>query len=176
MDLSKVPRVLPAERPSPPSYRDPNVRRAADWLADGTEDHAQFLVVGAPYAGGSISKARCDQAPEAVRRALQRFTTYSSDFDVSVDRLGGVDVGDLPRALALAPEEFQLHLEEVLRAVRAQSAAPIAVLGGDNSITVGAFRGAGADALITFDAHHDVRDFSQGATNGSPVRQLIEGG
>jgi formiminoglutamase len=50
------------------------------------------------------------------------------------------------------------------------------VLGGDNSITYGAARGAGADGLITFDAHHDCRDPARGPTNGTPVRQLIEGG
>ena len=177
MDLGKVPRVLPADTPSPPAFADPNVRRAADWLAAGTEDNPGLLVVGAPYAGGSISRAHTDQAPEAVRRALERFTTFSSDFDTSLDHLNALDVGNLPRAIAVPVDEFQMHVEEVLRSIRAQSTAPIAVLGGDNSITVGCFRGSGADALITFDAHHDVRDPTEsGPTNGSPVRQLIEGG
>jgi formiminoglutamase len=177
VDLSKVPRVLPAGGPSPATYVDPHIRRAADWLAGGSEDNPGLLVVGAPFAGGSISHAHCDLAPEAVRRGLERFTTYSSDVDVSLDHLVALDVGDLPRAVAVPVEEFQIHLEEVLRSLRAQSAAPIAVLGGDNSITVGGVRGSGADALITFDAHHDVRELGPaGATNGSPVRQLIEGG
>lgn len=177
MDLGKVPRVLPADTPSPPTFVDPNVRRAADWLAGGSEQDPGLLIIGAPYAGGSISHAHTDQAPEAIRRALEKFTTFSSDFDTSLEHLNALDVGDLPRAVAVPVEEFQLHVEEVLRSVRAQSAAPIAVLGGDNSITVGCHRGSGADALITFDAHHDVRDPAEtGATNGSPVRQLIEGG
>ncbi|MFY9587936.1 MAG: agmatinase family protein [Actinomycetota bacterium] len=177
MDLGKVPRVLPADTPSPATFIDPNVRRAADWLAGGTEENPGLLVIGAPYAGGSISHARTDEAPAAIRRALERFTTFSSDFDTSLDRLNALDVGDLPRSIAVPVEEFQLHVEEVLRSVRAQTEAPIAVLGGDNSITVGCHRGSSAEALITFDAHHDVRDPSEtGPTNGSPVRQLIEGG
>jgi len=172
-----VPRVLPADRPSPPTFVDPNFRRAADWLADGTEDNPGILVVGAPYAGGSISHAHCDWAPEAVRRSLELFSTYSSDFEVSLDRLVPFDVGDLPRTTAVPVEEFQQHIVDVLSALRSQTDAPVAVIGGDNSITVGAFRGAGADALITFDAHHDVRDWDDaGPMNGSPVRQLIEGG
>ena len=172
-----MPRVLPADTPSPAEFVDPNVRRAADWLAAGREDNPGLLVIGAPYAGGSISHAHTDQAPAAVRRALEKFTSYSSDFDISLDHLNAVDVGDLPRAIAVPVEEFQLHVEEVLRSLRAQTEAPVAVIGGDNSITVGCYRGSGADALITFDAHHDVRDPSEnGATNGSPVRQLIEGG
>jgi len=177
VDPTRVLRVLPAGRPSPPAFVDPNFRRAADWLAEGTEDDPGLLVVGAPYAGGSISRAHCDAAPEAVRRALERFSTFSSDFDTSLERLRVFDVGDLPRAVSVAVEEFQQHIAEALGGIRAQTAAPIALIGGDNSITVGGFRGAGADALITFDAHHDVRDWGdEGPMNGSPVRQLIDGG
>ena len=168
--------MLPAELPSPPAFVDPNFRRAADWLADGTEDNPGLLVVGAPYSGGSISRAHTDGAPTAIRRGLERFSTYSSDFDTSLDRLRVFDVGDLPRAV-VAVEEFQQHISEVLGAIREQTNVPVALLGGDNSITVGGFHGSGADGLITFDAHHDVRDWDElGPMNGSPVRQLIESG
>lgn len=177
VDLSTVPRVLPADRPTPPTFRDSNFHRAADWLADGREDDASLVVFGAPYAGGSISRAQTDQAPAAIRKALERFSTYSSDFDTSLDGLKVFDLGDMPRSVAISVEEFQIHVQEVVAAVRGQTQAPVAILGGDNSITVGGVRGSGADALITFDAHHDVRDIeSNGATNGSPVRQLIIGG
>jgi len=177
MDVSRVPRVLPADSPSPPTFVDPNFHRAADWLAAGTEENPGLLVVGAPYAGGSISRAHCDGAPEAIRKMLERFSTYSSDFDVALDRLEVFDVGDLTRAVGAPVEEYQQHLAEALSAIRVQTGAPVAVLGGDNSITVGAFRGAAADALLTFDAHHDVREWDdQGPMNGSVVRQLIDGG
>jgi formiminoglutamase len=112
-----------------------------------------------------------------VRKALERLSTYSSDFDVSLERLHPFDIGDLPRAIAEPVVEFQQHLAEAIGAVRLQTEAPAVVIGGDNSITVGAFRGSGADGLITFDAHHDVREWDdRGPMNGSPVRQLIEGG
>jgi formiminoglutamase len=176
VDLEKIPRILPADLPSPPTYADPDFHRAADWLAAGNEERPELIVLGAPYAGGSISKARCDQAPAAVRLALERFSTFSSDFDTSLERLAVLDLGDLPRAVGVAVEEYQMYVEEAAGAVRAQTQAPLAVLGGDNSISVGAFRGATADALITFDAHHDVRELIAGPTNGSVVRQLIDGG
>ena len=177
MDLSTVPRVIPADRPTPATFNDPNFRRAADWLADGREDDARLVVFGAPYAGGSISRAHTDLAPDAIRRGLERFSTYSSDFDVSLENLRVVDLGNMPKSVAVAVEEFQSHVQDVVGAVRRQSEVPVVVIGGDNSITVGAARGSGADALMTFDAHHDVRETEEnGATNGSPVRQLIEGG
>lgn len=177
VDVTRVPRVLPADLPSPPSFIDPNFRRAADWLAGGTEDNPGLLVLGAPYAGGSISRAHCDGSPSAIRKALERFSTYSSDFDTSVDRLRVFDVGNLPRAVGASVEEYQQHITEALVAIRAQTNVPVALLGGDNSITVGGFHGSGADALITFDAHHDVREWDDlGPMNGSPVRQVIESG
>jgi formiminoglutamase len=53
----------------------------------------------------------------------------------------------------------------------------IIALGGDNSITYSVASGLWPDlskiGLITFDAHHDLRD---GQSNGSPVWQLIQAG
>lgn len=177
VDPSAVPRVMPADRPSPPMFVDANFRRAADWLADGTEEDPGLVVFGAPFAGGSISRAQTDQSPGAIRRALERFSSYSSDFDVSLDRLRAFDLGDMPRAVAAPVEEYQSHVDEVLTAIRGETQVAVVVFGGDNSITAGAARGAAADALITFDAHHDVREIGEGGpNNGTPVRQLIEGG
>jgi formiminoglutamase len=58
----------------------------------------------------------------------------------------------------------------------------IAIFGGDNSLTWPAMTGAARGALregwglVTLDAHHDCRDFDQGASNGNPVRGLIVDG
>jgi arginase family enzyme len=62
---------------------------------------------------------------------------------------------------------------------RASSNSKLSIaLGGDNSITYAVMRGVfgeelATSGLITFDAHHDLRD---GISNGSPVRRLIEAG
>jgi len=53
----------------------------------------------------------------------------------------------------------------------AEEARLVIALGGDNSLTYPVARGAGADGLITIDAHFDLRD---GASNGSPVRRLVQ--
>jgi len=54
----------------------------------------------------------------------------------------------------------------------------LVAIGGDNSLTFSVMRGLFAEqlsacGLITIDAHHDLRD---GASNGSPVRRLLEEG
>ncbi len=56
-----------------------------------------------------------------------------------------------------------------------------AFLGGDNAITrplvQGLHRGdLSAAAVLTIDAHHDVRTTESGPNNGSPIRGLIEDG
>jgi formiminoglutamase len=58
-------------------------------------------------------------------------------------------------------------------AVAALAPALVIALGGDNSITTAVAQGAGADGLVTLDAHHDLRD---GTSNGSPVRRLVAAG
>lgn len=148
--------------------------RASEWLA-GASDRPQIVVLGAPFAGASISKARCDLAPEAVRRALERFSVYSGEEDVTVERLAVRDAGDL----AFASDDVDAMVDAVAAAVRDAAGGPevpVALLGGDNSVTAGGVVGSAANALITFDAHHDCRPFTQARTNGSVVRELVEGG
>jgi formiminoglutamase len=65
----------------------------------------------------------------------------------------------------------------------ASAIAPVVVVvGGDNSLTRPAMQGmmrsseTGAWGLLTFDAHHDCRPADAGSRNGTPVRELIDGG
>src|SRR5207302_1802995 len=73
---------------------------------------------------------------------------------------------------------------EAACAEAAATGGVVVVIGGDNSLTFPALRGSAAGALddgwglITFDAHHDVRDAALhgGPRNGTPVRDLILAG
>jgi arginase family enzyme len=87
------------------------------------------------------------------------------------------DAGDLDVA--------ELSGDEALTAVDAGLALLpayelVVLLGGDNAITRPAMRTLLPDlsraGLLTLDAHHDVRGFHAGPTNGTPVRGLIEDG
>lgn len=168
--MSPLPYVRPARPVDPPRFADPEFVRAADWLARGADAPA-VTVIGAPFAAGSISGARCDLAPDAVRGALARFSVWNTDRAVSVEGLAASDAGDI---------EFDgddvVAAQERIAAVVAAAQGVLVLLGGDNSVTVGGARGVSADALLTFDAHHDCRDPGVRVTNGSPVRQLVEGG
>jgi formiminoglutamase len=172
VDLARVPHLRPPPRIEEPLYNDPEFLRASEWLARApAEPDALFL--GVPFAGGSISRARCDLAPEAVRRALTRFSVWNSDRALSIEPLAVLDVGDVEPDDSV--EKTQDRIAETVAAI-SEVEKPLVLVGGDNSITVGGARGMEADALLTFDAHHDCRDPSNGATNGSPVRQLVDDG
>ena len=140
---------------------DPHWPRAANWLSDS--GLADFGLLGVPAHLTSISPTRADTTPDAVREALRRYSTYAgSELEVSAVDLGNIADPDSPAG------------EDRTRAAVAGFAGRLLVaLGGDNSITTAVAQGAAATGLITLDAHHDLRD---GASNGSPVRRLIEGG
>lgn len=170
MDLAGIPYLREIDRPIERGRgADPNFPLASEAIADKVIDPVA-IVVGVPYGGGSLSGAKCEQTPAAVRGILSRFSAYSTDFDVGFEMASILDAGDVDARGDT--EEVERRVEACVRAL-SSAGVPLAVLGGDNSITSGAAAGAGADALITFDAHHDVRD---GASNGSPVWRLVEAG
>ena len=160
-------------------HRDLNWPRASAWLAGETlsDPFGRLAVIGAPVACGSITPGRCDLAPAAIRKALERFSTYDLDSGRDVRALGAQDLGDLDVA--------GLPLEEALAPIRdavataLKSAEAVALLGGDNSITRPGCHGLGDVArcgLLTLDAHLDLRDLEGGLSNGNAVRALLRDG
>lgn len=159
---------------------DPNWPRASAWLAGDhlPEPVARLAVLGAPLHLGSLTSGRCDLAPEAIRNALGRYSTYDPEAGLDVRSLAVSDLGDLDLA-GFRPEEALTPLSESVRSALAV-ADVLAVIGGDNSITRPGCLGA-ADSLeglglLTLDAHHDLRDLGEGLSNGNPVRALLADG
>ncbi len=159
-------------------FEDPNWPRASAWLSGALSPErpsARLSVLGAPLRLGSITPGRCDFAPGAIRRALQRYSTY----DVTAARdLTAIEVRDLGDAdvAALGPEAAFDPIREQVRSAL-NDADAVLLLGGDNSITRPGVRALeGECGLITFDAHFDLRDLDRGLTNGNPIRALLRDG
>ena len=152
---------------------DPLWPRASEWLADSGGAGPALAVVGIPLSRTSISPSGAHLTPQAIRAALQRFSTYHAGLDVSLDELRVRDYGDLDVSDATVAD----HLDRIdLSGITADL---VVVLGGDNAITRPALRTLlpiTTTGLLTLDAHHDVRGFHAGATNGTPVRGLVEDG
>jgi len=163
------------------SAEDPFWPRASDWLASGGAQAdraaARLGVVGVPLSRTSISPSGAHETPAAVRAALGRFATFHAGLDVDLETVAVTDHGDLDVA--------DLDGEEAIDAVAAgvaglPAADLLVVLGGDNAVTRPALRALAPDlrraGLLTLDAHHDVRGFHAGPTNGTPVRGLVDDG
>lgn len=146
---------------------DPLWPRAASLFSQQSEKHADVTVVGVPASQTSLSPTSAHQTPNAIRQALQRYSTAHSDPRVNLEKVSLQDAGDIT-----SPDSDEAAAISELKSIAAKSALVIA-LGGDNSITYCGVQAMQATGLITLDAHYDLRD---GVSNGSPVRRLIEAG
>lgn len=154
---------------------DADFVRAAQWLSAGTDQEPAAVILGVPFSSLSLSGARCDLLPGALRKSLWSFSTFAGERQVDLQGLAVRDLGDLT-----LPDEVDGSLERIEEAgQRLRTGPPVVFIGGDNSITAPGMLGAVGNegGLITFDAHHDLRDYKRdGQSNGSPVRVLLDSG
>ncbi len=159
--------------PDPRDPRAPSLLRPADPAAplDGRR-----VVLGLPYDGGIPSRPGARFGPRAIRDALASFGTYDGAREVRP----AADLGDL----ALPPMNgaaAHARIEEAARRVFAAGARPV-FLGGDHGCTGSVIRGLAAArpeitlALVTLDAHLDVREYDDAASlgSGTPFRRALE--
>lgn len=146
-------------------------------MADLIGDHpdAAVAILGAPLNERSLTPGRCDLAPAALRAVLPRFSVYDVETGQDLSRLKIHDAGDVTLK-ALSPAEA---FEPVRDAVQAQGHRALTVLvGGNNAVARPGVHALGIErtAVLTLDAHFDLRDTDQGLTNGNPIQALLEDG
>ncbi len=132
-------------------------------------------LLGVHTYASSVTPRSPRSTPEAVRAALERYSTWSwTDRRDLLEVLDVVDYGDVDE-----PDGADGRARVAKAGAGVDSSCRLLVaLGGDNSATLAvlsALAGDDLDAwgLITLDAHHDLRD---GHSNGSPVRELLDEG
>ena len=116
-------------------HHDPNWPRAGAWIRGELEGGAlgRLSIIGAPLTRGSITPARCDLAPHAVRTALDHFSPYDLQYARNLCELAVHDYGDLDVAHFTPEEAFEPVRAGIARAWR--DAEAVVILGGDNSVT-----------------------------------------
>ena len=155
---------------------DPKWPRAGHLLRTGL-DRADIAVLGIPAHRTSLSSTNAHYTPAAVRNTLLRYSTYAAEADIDLQNLTILDAGDVEQPDS---ESGERRTSDVVRGLLDSTPLSL-IIGGDNSITFAGMRALaevhGLDwsrvGLITFDAHHDLRD---GISNGSPVQRLVEAG
>ncbi|HEX8526677.1 arginase family protein [Allosphingosinicella sp.] len=146
-------------------------------IADLIGGEGEVAMIGAPMEAGSVTPGRCDLAPEAVRRALRRFSTYDLETGLELE-LRVRDLGDVP-VRGLTPAEGFAPIRDACSAATGAHRLTI-LFGGNNAVTRPAAHGLGVPlaevGLITLDAHFDLRETDEGPLNGNPIRCLLEDG
>ena len=151
---------------------DENWPRANTLFSDGS-GASDFALIGIPAHKSSLSPTSAHLTPGAVREALARYSTFAGSTKTDLSECTMVDLGDINDP-DLA--EGEARVADAASEILANHKLLVA-LGGDNSITYSLARGLWKDlsniGVITFDAHHDLRD---GQSNGSPIWRLIQAG
>lgn len=160
-----------------PDPRDP---RAPSLLRphQGEELEGRTVLLGLPYDGGIPSRPGARFGPRALREALSSFGTFDGEREVEPV----ADLGDLALP-SMNAAEAHARIEGAARRLFAAGARPLFV-GGDHGITGSLLRGLAAAhperrlALVTVDAHLDVREYDDAASlsSGTPFRRALETG
>ncbi|MEJ7763556.1 MAG: agmatinase family protein, partial [Thermomicrobiales bacterium] len=181
--FAAIPHIGPPSVIRRAPWQDSEEVRVSNWITawDGVEA-IDAGIVGLPYSGASISAGSAAGGPEAIRLAFRSNTTYSADFDVDIQGLRVRDLGDVGGHLTDV-RAAHAKIEAAVAAIAAREPLFVPILlGGDHSVTAPAVRGFAAAragqriGLVNIDAHHDVRNLEHGPHNGTPFRQIIEGG
>lgn len=163
-------------------HHDPHWPRANAWLAgeNATANPlGQLKVLGVPLTLGSITPGAYELAPQAIRQALARFSTYDLLHERDLASLNVEDLGDLPLTKT-TPADAKDSIVSAVQAALKNADAALVILGGDNSLTrpgvLGAEERLEDCGLLTLDAHLDLRHLEGGLLNGNPVRALLVDG
>jgi formiminoglutamase len=161
----------------PPRPADPRWPTAAAWLAAGPAPGTKpdVAVLGIPTYATSISGSGAHATPNAVRRMLERLSTWSARRRLDLaDVLQPLDLGNVDDPDLGDEGEWRVR---TAAASAARQARLVLAIGGDNALTaplgIGALGDLASAGLVTLDAHHDIRE---GRSNGTPVRRLLDAG
>ncbi len=168
------------------SYRELYVSPSAPFSGfQRTFEEADYVVLGVPFDATSTFRCGARFAPLAVREASMNIETYRFRTGMDIEDLKLHDLGDLH--ISAEADETLRRLELVTRELADAGKTPV-LIGGEHTITFGAARGVGRDAaIISFDAHLDLRNEYMGKTvshttfmrrihEGSRPRKILEVG
>lgn len=157
-----------------PNDRFLHVRPPVSFLDSETSfSDAKFVIVGAPLDVTGTFRTGYREAPTAIRVASSQIETYSRRYSFDAENVKVHDLGDI--GVGFDVHSAVRYIEETVAQIRSNQKIPV-VLGGEHTVTFGSFLGSGADRLVVFDAHMDLRDEYQGVTlsHATWLRRLSE--
>ncbi|HEX5745001.1 MAG TPA: agmatinase family protein [Archangium sp.] len=156
--------------------RDPRASALLRAFTPGTPLQDRTVLLGLPYDGGIPSRPGARFGPKALREALGSYGSFDGQRELGEV----VDMGDLTLA-AMNGATTHARVEEASRNLFTSGARPL-FIGGDHGLTGSLIRGLAAArpglrlALVTIDAHLDVREYDDEASlsSGTPFRRALE--
>jgi agmatinase len=122
-------------------------------------EKADYIVLGVPFDVTSTYRTGARFAPNAIRQASLNLETYSFRTGLDVEDLKLHDLGDLH--ISTDTEKTLERIALVIKDVIEAGKTPVTI-GGEHTITFGVMKGIGRKAsetaLVSFDAHLDLRD------------------
>jgi agmatinase len=111
--------------------------------------------VGAPFDGTSSYRRGSRFAPDAIRRASLYMETLSLRTGLDLDDVKIADAGNV-RGLESIEEAID-GVKTAVKYILGDGKVPI-VIGGEHTVSLGALRALEPEAVVSFDAHLDLRD------------------
>ncbi|MEM3457980.1 MAG: agmatinase [Candidatus Bathyarchaeia archaeon] len=128
-------------------------------------EKAKYVIFGVPFDVTSTYRTGARFGPNAVRQASLNIETYSFRTGVDVEDLQLHDLGDLH---VLADTEKTLERIKLVVADILEAGKIPVIIGGEHTITLGVAKGLGKraskTAIVSFDAHLDLRSEFMGLT------------
>jgi len=127
-----------------------------------TFQESDYVILGIPLDVTSTYRSGSKFAPSAIREASLNIETYSFRADLDAEDLRLHDLGDLH--VTAEVDETLKRTELVVKELLHDKKLPV-IIGGEHTITLGTMRAVGSNtALVSFDAHLDLRDEYMGRT------------
>jgi agmatinase len=137
------------------SYREMYCQRFEFGGFGKKTEHARYSIIGVPYDFTSTYRPGSRFGPNAIREASLNLEAYSLRKAFDVESVAIEDLGDL-NVLTDASATTEL-LRKIVQEIVAEGKIPI-ILGGEHTITYGSARAFDETAVVSFDAHLDLRD------------------
>ena len=122
-------------------------------------EKADYVVLGVPFDVTSTYRTGARFGPTAIRQASLNIETYSFRSEIDLEDIKTHDLGDLHVSTETAKtlEMLQLVIQDTMKAGKI-----VITIGGEHTITYGIAKGFGKKAaetaIVSFDAHLDLRD------------------
>jgi len=122
-------------------------------------EKADYVILGVPFDVTSTYRTGARFGPNAIRQASLNIETYSFRTGIDIEDLQLHDSGDLD--ICTDTKKTLQRLELVIKDLAEAEKTPVTI-GGEHTITLGIMKGlrdvASTTAIVSFDAHLDLRD------------------